>query len=478
MKTQTKIAAMPAPSTRYNAQRTGGPQGPPLTYKVYLRNGGDAALRICDSGLQPDSPADVCQRTKPVRFANERPGGFTLIGLSVVLAIIVVSIGLLAPAVVNAAAPTVVYPTGQWPADVSSVQAAANTGGTVLLKAVNTSGVPTAFNFGTPEFLPGRHVLFETDVEVHGEQVGNARTTIQGGLGPFRGLSPVRREFHNIDFSGGMDWAIGIGASKDRLEISGVHVRHVIPAPFSASFFQAQGITISGGQVTDVSGMIVIEDNDIDLSDATTDLVYGVQLDTVSGKVSIKNNHVTIGQSQGGELDSEGILAVRCHDDVLIMENSIKAGAYALDGIGGVGTPDANFKISNNVVTSEGLQADGIALLGDSTQFGGVVRGVIAENDVTVHNTVSGISLYGLVSGVTVRDNTIAGRAAYALRITQGFDPSDMATQNLFRGNEVSDFKAGTADVFLDINSSSNIVLDSCGTSIDLGTGNVVRCGD
>ena len=43
---------------------------------------------------------------------------------------------------------TVVYPTGQYPADVNNVQAAVSAGGKVLLKATDTAGVFTPFNFG------------------------------------------------------------------------------------------------------------------------------------------------------------------------------------------------------------------------------------------------------------------------------------------------------------------------------------------
>ena len=46
------------------------------------------------------------------------------------------------------AAATVVYPTGSYPLDVQNVQAALDGGGTVLLKATNAAGVPTAFDFG------------------------------------------------------------------------------------------------------------------------------------------------------------------------------------------------------------------------------------------------------------------------------------------------------------------------------------------
>ena len=93
---------------------------------------------------------------------------------------------------VLAAGPTVVYPTGQWPADVDDVQAAANAGGRILLKAVNASGVPTAFNFGSPDNLRHRGVAFEVPVEVSGGWVALA-CGISTIIGVGFGFYPARK---------------------------------------------------------------------------------------------------------------------------------------------------------------------------------------------------------------------------------------------------------------------------------------------
>ena len=52
----------------------------------------------------------------------------------------------------------VVHPTGVFPTDHQAVQAAVNQGGVVLLKAVDTGGHPSAFNFG-PAAIGGGLVL-------------------------------------------------------------------------------------------------------------------------------------------------------------------------------------------------------------------------------------------------------------------------------------------------------------------------------
>ena len=119
----------------------------------------------------------------------------------------------------NAPRATVVYPTGVFPADGINVQAAADQGGTVILKATNRQGKPTAFNFGTPypnhggagfASVAGVTVSLNTDVAILGEQVGQKMTTINGGCNPILGLVPVKSKIEGIDFeapwAGPLSW--------------------------------------------------------------------------------------------------------------------------------------------------------------------------------------------------------------------------------------------------------------------------------
>ncbi len=379
------------------------------------------------------------------------------------------------------AAVTVVYPTGQWPDDVSNVQAAVDAGGQVLLKAVNRAGAATAFNFGTPEYLPGRRVILDTAVDLTGEQRGQVRTTIRGGLAPVRGIAPVRRALRNLDFVGNLLAAIEVFGSADRLEISGVHVRGTIPLPGQPGGFplsQVQGIFISGYSTGNVSGAIVLHDNQIDLSNVSADFQWAVQLDTVYGTVQIHSNSILIGQAPGGSRDSEALALVRCHGSVSVTGNSIDIGVNAYVGINGYGGPDANFRISENFLRVAGPYADGIDMIGVSTGAsanGGVAQGEVSDNIILLQNAWSGISLYGLVSGVRVNDNTIEGQAYYGIGASY-FIGNDQVTANRFHDNNVRALATTLADVFLDGNTSANVVRDSCRTFLDLGTGNSVKC--
>jgi hypothetical protein len=296
-----------------------------------------------------------------------------------------------------------------------------------------------------------------------------------------RGIAPVRRAIRNIDFAGNLLRAISISGSGDKLEISGVHVRDVIPLPGQPSGFpysEAEGIFISGFGTHNVSGAIVLRDNQIDLSRLAADLQWAVQLDTVYGNVQVASNIVLIGQAAGSALDSEGIALVRCHGLVTVVGNYIETGANAYVGINGYGGPDARFTIAENAIRSSGPFGDGIDMIGVSAgsgSNGGVTSAVISENLVTLDHAGSGIGLYGLVSGVTVRENTLEGSAHFAFLASQ-FVGDDQVTNNRFLENDVRSFTAGDADVLLDVNTSANTVSESCRSYIDLGSGNRVKC--
>ena len=96
---------------------------------------------------------------------------------------------------------TVIYPTGQFPADVNNVQAAVNLGGAVLLKARNAANVFTPFNFG-PAVDGSGTIFLNTDVRITGETVAGRMTTISGGDTPFRSYEPVNSAFHKLYFDG------------------------------------------------------------------------------------------------------------------------------------------------------------------------------------------------------------------------------------------------------------------------------------
>ena len=160
-----------------------------------------------------------------------------------------------------APANTTVFPTGSFPLDVQNVQAAINGGGTVVLKATNAAGQPTAFNFGPP-VVTSSGVNLTTDVTILGEQVGQFMTTINGGFIPILGLVPIKSTIQGIDFEGPLNLPIGLVASTGS-DIIGNRIRGVVPVRIFFGFTSLGGIFVSGFNDPQhaVTGQIRVADN-------------------------------------------------------------------------------------------------------------------------------------------------------------------------------------------------------------------------
>jgi hypothetical protein len=391
----------------------------------------------------------------------------------------VTAVGALCPVGIAWAGTHVVYPTGIWPEDMNNVQAAVATDGSVLLKAVNRAGRPTAFNFGPTGDPSRRQVQVEANVEIQGETVKGARTTIQGGLHPLVGVTPVSRRISGIDFIGAQDAAIEIEASRGRLEISGNRISGVVPLLLEVpNFTETEGMIISGDDSGQVNGEIRIWNNRVDLADSTAQFRFGIQVSTVDADVDISGNEVFIAQTpiDGRFVDSLGIAILRCHAKVSITYNSVHVGAHeAVAGIETFGDSEATYRIAGNLVTNESASADGISLNGDMAVSSGFIRGVVEDNVVSMHGGVAGISLLANASGITVRDNFIVGTGLLGIAVSN-FYPNDVEANNRLIDNDLRFFEGDVGSIFLDTNTKNTLVKGRCGEVVDLGVGNQLRC--
>lgn len=365
----------------------------------------------------------------------------------------------------------VVYPTGTFPADVFNVQAAVDQGGTVLLKAKNSDGQPTAFEFGS---VGG--VDITDDVTIFGERNGSAMTTIRGGWAPVACLEPVYLTVRGIHFEGPRSCAIFIGASAGA-ELSSNVITGVIGTPFAPGIMKGQGIWIValGGNPYDVSGSIVIADNTIEDVDAANG--YGIALYLFGAEMTIVGNHIS-------GMNTAGILAVYNAEAVCVMDNIIVPGPeqYPGDYSGGVGIWGAwslggDYYFARNNIICENPEAGGIVVMQPCSLWAPVPEPevVIERNHVTVHGDWwGGIELVDGVSGAYVGQNRIDGQNAYAIGVwTMEFPEVPMAN-NVFQGNNVSRFTANFAEYFLYFWTQNTVVLGNSGTVLDLGTGNRV----
>ena len=362
-----------------------------------------------------------------------------------------------------------VIPTGQSPTDAENVQAAVNLGGTVLLKATDTMGMPTAFNFG-PAVAGSDAVYLNTDVNILGEIVGTAQTTIVGGNGPFRSYVSLRSEIRGIFFDGPRIAGAHVRASTG-FTFSGNHVARVVPFPYFSEGMKAQGVWIEG---YDVIGEIVIEDNLFEDA-GWAEAGYGIAIFPDRAQATIAGNTI-----RGAGL--AGIVASPWSGQMVIENNYVAPGPFNPNlpnygnGIHVVGTfTGGTLTVRNNEVFCENYQADGIILIGLSAGHGPLENSVIERNRVTLVNSDYGaITLFDEVSNTLVRNNNISGRGTYGFNILH-YSSDGLARSNIFRGNNLENFKATSASLFLDTNSRQTVVLDRFDTIIDLGKENEVN---
>ena len=410
-------------------------------------------------------------------------------------------------------ATTVVYPTGAFPVDVQNVQAALNSGGSVLLKATDRSAHPLAFNFGDPVTDANdpspEHVVMVKDVSISGERIGTARTTINGGFAVIRsGDVAVKALIQGIKFEKPTINAFEILRSNG-LSILNNEIDHVLPYLNGVGFTESSGIYVFNADdaapgTSTVVGQVLISGNYIHGLDGEFEIAF--QADGVGANMIISQNTLELGQIVGdnnGDIDSEGIAIVRCSGPALISGNKLTVGngtCYSPIGLFGKGTggalivgnqisigqgncddaigvfgPNGPIQILGNIVTSVCPLVDGIILVGVSPYGGGIDKALVAGNFITLHNSFyGGITLYGAVSNSNIDFNSITGDSAYALDALSSGDPSELCQSNHFLGNPITHYTGSVSTIYLDTNTVNNVVRGPYATVIDNGTGNQV----
>lgn len=366
--------------------------------------------------------------------------------------------------------PTIVYPTGTFPQDVSNVQAAVSSGGTVVLEATDESGTPMAFNFGPAEIGAGEVTLF-TDAIVEGTRTpAGDMTTITGGIVPIAILGPIQFAIEGIRFIGPLDGAIGVEKSRDGLIAHNV-ILDVVPYESGGSTTGIGiGVNSGNGPTSNITGNIRIIDNVID--GVPADAGYGIVSAHHDATATIQGNKVS-------RTNLNGILAGFISKNAFILENSVAPGPAEAPITAGNGIfvghgRGGHFVIAHNTVICTNPLADGIVVIASAAAP--VDGSTIFDNDVTmVGSQYGGISLYDSPAHIHVSHNTVRGDGAYALQVsffTQGTPP---AVENTFEENIVDTFDAGTSDIFLDVNASLTTLCDQPGSLVDHGSGTVAQ---
>ena len=378
----------------------------------------------------------------------------------------------------SAQAVTVVYPTGEYPADVENVQAAVDQGGTVLLKATNAVGDPTSFNFGPP--VSGSGTVFPaTDVTVEGETVAGDTTTVTGGDAPFQVYDAIELRIRGVSFVGPRGAAV-FTLITGGLEFSRSSVAHVTPIHWyddpdtGEAIYKGQCLWVQA--LGPSSGSIAIEDNTFDdcgLNGAQ--LGYGLALVPALNRLTVARNVI-----RGANL--AGVILIWPGAETVIEDNTIEPGPADVaddwgNGIHLLGAwervQNAPITMRDNDIAVEGQNAHGIWAFGDTVFNYGVQHTALDGNRIAVRGGSAAIGFYGLVSDSRALHNQVRGDSQFALTLGQGyFDPSDQAVRNLFVGNNIATFDASIADVLFDEHTIGNDLMGHSGTVIDLGTDN------
>jgi hypothetical protein len=366
-------------------------------------------------------------------------------------------------ATVHAASQAVVYPTGQFPQDVTNVQVAVDRGGSVLLKARNAAGQPTAFNFG-PAQPGGLGVDLFADVSIRGERDDRVMTTVSGGDIPIFAHPGAKVSIDSLDLEGAffiameLDTVASAEISRNRI----AHIRgRVLPS----------GLSLASGIDSGFAGTISIRDNTIDDLDGAEGL--GIEQFAASGSVDIAENRVsgtnTISIEAGGNLGP-----------TTIRRNTVAPGPLRFQRFGAGTGIEVNgagsYRVFDNDATCVNPNASCIFGFGTTNffNFEPLVAPVMVENRIKTDGAGPiGMMLLGQVSKAFIAENRISGRGDIALAtFASGVgDPSDLAA-NVFVNNQIRDFVAATADVFLDAPTHDTLFIGFSGTVIDLGTNN------
>jgi hypothetical protein len=392
----------------------------------------------------------------------------------------------------------VVHPTGNFPEDVQNVQAAVDLGGTVLLKARNTAGEPTAFNFGSFEgTVCDRQVGLHRDVWLLGETAGSSRTTITGGYRPLLigvpsggwctagfAETPPQVRVEGITFDRSLQAAIDVYKAS-RAEIVGNRITNI-----DVSFVLGVGVNVfGGGAQRRITGKVTIANNLIEFATPGTGWNHGIVLDNVSADVAIERNWIRTTQDFTGILVVRQVEAkVRIADNVVMShpdglrpeEPGIGIYIFANDLWDAIRNSAPVYEVVGNRVVTDG--AVGIGLVG----LRGSIEGpVIERNHISLVlppegsflTVAAGIALGGNVSGARIAANRIDGPADFALDVfaldASIFGPNQSAAvDNAFLGNNLTQFRPELADVFLDEHTRNTAVAGRVRSVIDLGQDN------
>ena len=390
----------------------------------------------------------------------------------------------------SAAAQTVVVGTGDPDTDVKAVQAAVDQGGEVTLKGhfsfnrAPTVPTATAFVGGLATVLVSKGVAISGAQDQDGEI-----TSIEGGTTPFYVEAPgARVTIRGLRFIRPRGNAIFVYAVSG-LVIASCKIEGLEPllgGGEGIDIVTSPGIPMptNPGKPENVSGTLLIADNDIDLAGGTAldntlgVLVFSVGVPGAEVEAYVSGNKIR-------NTTEPAINFRRVGGRVYVERNVITTGSVSSQT---TPRPEAirvantgSYLIAHNSIDCRWPDAEAIGI-GVFSQFADwpMERAIVVDNDVTMtppEGTVfgllsAGINIMGFAQGNVVLNNRIRGRARAALSVDvfRGGIPDN----NALVLNRFDDFEASVADVFVgDLVTNTRIV--GPGKIEDHGIGTVIE---
>jgi hypothetical protein len=396
-----------------------------------------------------------------------------------------------------AAAQTTVVGTGDAKVDVPAVQVAVDQGGRVILKGhFSFDAAPTVHELpGLQLSEPLGMVLVSKAVAIVGMRDDQGEMpTIEDGNNPFyvdAGGASV--EIRGLHFIHSKDVVIRVVAARglviadNRIEGVPRDKNTVVGIAISTS---TNPPNADSGQPENVSGVVWIANNDIDLQATITTAVLGVIVWAVGKSpdrevdLYISGNHITNSNERPINIYSIGGRA-------FIERNVIKTTGGA--GINVMPSGDVihivgpgSFLIGHNIIDCQwtsGLQA---AIRLQTRPEQPVSHAIVVGNDVNMSApegtkfgaTSAAIEIRGTSDGNMVLNNRIRGRANFALSVaasTPGsVDATGVPQNTILLMNDLTGFTSAQADVFVDADAINTIAVGVQSTVEDHGAGTVI----
>jgi hypothetical protein len=382
-----------------------------------------------------------------------------------------IEIGTLLISAATMAAQTVVVGTGNPDIDVPAVQAAVDQGGRVVLAG--------QFSFDRPPTTPSggtfaRMVSVSKAVTILGseDQHGDMPALV-GGYRPFWVEAPgVHVTIQGLRFVHPKRDAIVVvavsGLTIANCRMEGVQAVSEPSNPTSDPFAGAiyVGTTYPGpptlaklGQPENVSGNLLIVNNDIDIQGVENTVTLGVFVPAV-GKSPDREVDLYISGNNIRNTTERPINVYLNDGRAYIERNVIKTGAIMRPGGGVAPLIDGihvlrygSYLIAHNTIDSAWPNGAGIRL-GENGGTGSILaHATVVDNDVTMSaaegtvfgNESAGIEIRGYAQGNVVLNNTVRGRARVGLSMVAS--GAAIPGGNSFVSNSLDGFEGSFADV-------------------------------